>query len=141
MNLNMHCSYKDPSLHFFDVRRLYQCLVDEGLLEAVLGDAAIKEADRLKDGAGACKLFTSKHIFAFQKSAYNTEFEFNVAFHNTYIVPSMSQKQNMFCTFRAETNVAVLLSAFFVPSVSLMLRILFPIFQAETNAAEQSRCR
>jgi serine/threonine protein kinase len=32
------------------VRRLYQCLLDEGLLEAVVGEAAIKEAERSKDG-------------------------------------------------------------------------------------------
>lgn len=100
MNLNMHCSYKDPSLHFFDVRRLYQCLVDEGLLEAVLGDAAIKEADRLKDGAGACKLFTNKHIFAFHKGAYNTEYEPNGAFHEAYFIPSMSRMQHFFVHFR-----------------------------------------
>ena len=28
--------YKDPSLHFFDVRRLYQVLGSEGLIDAVL---------------------------------------------------------------------------------------------------------
>eukprot|EP00040_Diaphanoeca_grandis_P029086 m.169374 g.169374 ORF g.169374 m.169374 type:complete len:482 (-) comp31565_c0_seq1:85-1530(-) len=31
--------YKDPSLHFFDVRRLYQCMDAEGLLDNVIGEA------------------------------------------------------------------------------------------------------
>jgi len=34
--------YKDPSLHFFDVRRLYSCLIEERLLEAVLGADTIR---------------------------------------------------------------------------------------------------